>query len=110
MIPKIKHRPTIKRLTWDEMQIQRSQGLCFNYLEKFTPRHQCKGPQLLLLEGIHEDLDGDVDNKSLDYQSKISLHALSGRTNHNTIQVMEKIGSYQVLVLIDSGSTHHFIS
>ena len=47
-----KFKPTtpIKRLTWDEMQRRRAQGLCFNCEEKFTPGHRCTSPQLLLLE------------------------------------------------------------
>jgi len=44
-----KFKPTtpIKRLTWDEMQRRRAQGLCFNCEEKF---HRFTGPRLLLLE------------------------------------------------------------
>lgn len=40
-----------KRLTWDEMQRRRAQGLCFNCNEKFTTGHQCTKAQLLILEG-----------------------------------------------------------
>uniref|UniRef100_A0A6N2LI86 Alcohol dehydrogenase-like N-terminal domain-containing protein n=1 Tax=Salix viminalis TaxID=40686 RepID=A0A6N2LI86_SALVM len=49
----------MKRLSWEEMQKKRAQGLCFNCEEKFTPGHRCKGPQLLLLEACgvcHSDL------------------------------------------------------
>ena len=41
----------IKRLSWEEMQKRRAQGLCFNCDEKFTVGHKCQGPQILLLEG-----------------------------------------------------------
>lgn len=40
----------IKRLSWDEMQRRRAQGLCFNCNDKFTAGHKCRGPQLLLLD------------------------------------------------------------
>ena len=36
---KFKGTPPIKRLTWDEMQKRRAQGLCFNCDEKFTLGH-----------------------------------------------------------------------
>ena len=56
----IKLSPTMKRLSWEEMQKRRTQGLCFNCDEKFTPEHKCKGPQLLVLDGGQED-QGEID-------------------------------------------------
>ncbi|GJW07857.1 hypothetical protein Tco_1570280, partial [Tanacetum coccineum] len=41
---------TMKRLTWDEMQKKRAQGLCFNCDEKISMGHKCKGPQVLVME------------------------------------------------------------
>lgn len=40
-----------KRLSWEEMQRKRAQGLCFHCNERFTAGHKCQKPQLLLLEG-----------------------------------------------------------
>ena len=51
---------TIKRLTRDEMQRRRAQGLCFNCNERFTLGHRCSQPQLLLLE-IKEEEPGIVE-------------------------------------------------
>ncbi|GJX15830.1 hypothetical protein Tco_0216662 [Tanacetum coccineum] len=45
---------TMKRLTWDDIQKRRAQGLCFNCDEKFSVGHKCKGPQLRVMES---DLD-----------------------------------------------------
>ncbi|RVW14863.1 Transposon Tf2-11 polyprotein [Vitis vinifera] len=82
----------IKRLSWDEMQKRRAQGLCFNCNERFTPGHKCQAPQLMLLEGcIQEDetpeemggvnttreiseIEEDDNGKELE----ITLHALTG--------------------------------
>ena len=55
-----KAAPSMKRLTWVEMQKRRAQGLCFNCDEKFTAGHKCRGPQLLLLEG-HTD-NSEIDS------------------------------------------------
>lgn len=40
-----------KRLSWEEMQRKRAQGLCFHCNERFIAGHKCQKPQLLLLEG-----------------------------------------------------------
>lgn len=61
----------MKRLTWDEMQRKRAQGLCFNCEDKFTPGHRCKGPQLLLLEGSNESSDDEATEGSIESQPEI---------------------------------------
>ena len=59
----IKPALTMKRLGWEEMQKRRTQGLCFNCDEKFTPGHKYKCPQLLVLDSKQED-EGEIHTMS----------------------------------------------
>ncbi|KAJ8758804.1 hypothetical protein K2173_000525 [Erythroxylum novogranatense] len=100
-----------KKLSWDEMQQRRAQGLCFNCDEKFTPGHRCRSPRLLLLVGMATGRvwGGEIDN-ALPDEPEISLDALSSLNTQNTLRVLTCIGTQKLLVLIDNGSTHNFIS
>ncbi|GKA35091.1 retrotransposon protein, putative, ty1-copia subclass, partial [Tanacetum coccineum] len=42
--------------------------------------------------------------------AKISLHVIFGKTNVNTMKLQGTIGTTEVLILVDGGSTHNFIS
>ena len=95
-------------------------GLCFNCDEKFTAGHKCRGPQLLLLgapaetssfkcEEVTDEqhVEGEPETEP---EPKISLHALTGWSSPKTMRVAAKIGSLEVVALIDCGSNHNFIS
>lgn len=68
-----------KRLTWDEMQRRRAQGLCFNYNEKFTAGHRCTKAQLLILESEEdpgETIKATTHPEEL-HDPKITFYALN---------------------------------
>jgi hypothetical protein len=91
------------------MDERRCLGLCFKCDEKFARGHNrvCKHLFLELNDGESDDVNAEelVANNLV-----ISLHAIAGVTPRKTMQVSVDLGSINVIALIDSGSTHNFIS
>jgi hypothetical protein len=57
----------------------------------------------------HEDDDPATDD-NIESQPQISLHAIAGVRTRDTMQVVVQLGRVTVTALIDSGSTHNFVS
>ncbi|KAK8957341.1 hypothetical protein KSP39_PZI000693 [Platanthera zijinensis] len=105
--------PTVTRLTWPELQARKDKGLCFNCDEKYTPGHRCPKVQVFMLreedeedEPIHSD---EVDGLDLT-EFGVSLQVMEGCSALLTLRIAGKLGHERVTILIDSGSTHNFIT
>jgi len=104
----------IKRLTQAEQEERRRKGLCYNCDEKYSRGHNRVCQRLFLLEGIEDDDDdalpaGDEDG-GLENAPVFSLQALAGVSFVDTMQLEVVLGAAALVALLDSGSTHNFIS
>ena len=104
---------------WNAVMEQRRQlGLCFKRGDKYSFGHQCK-KQLMQIEGS----DGEKEEvEAMDEEEEcprelqgeeggeISFHALRGSPMGQIIKVKGQVGRTRLMMLIDSGSTHSFIS
>lgn len=97
--------PFIKRLTRAEMVERRAKGLRYNCDELYSAGHRCK--RLFCLRG--EDPDEDW-NRAASADPKISLHAITDVRSLHTKQLRVLVAGKPMLVLVDSRSTHNFIS
>lgn len=106
--------PAIKRLTPLEMKQRRSKGLCYNCDENFALGHKCKTQKLFLMEGNwpEDDGGGDTDDEDgIDMDSpEISLHAMTGSQSPQTMRVKGFLRRLNLMILVDTGSTHNFLS
>jgi hypothetical protein len=97
-----------KHLTMAKMTSKRSWGECYNCTKKFTKEHlevcPLKGIFLLELDSS-EPTDHPDDTMIL-----ISLNAFIGIAATETMKLPVHLSSDTITALVDSGSTHSFIS
>jgi hypothetical protein len=100
------------RLSAEEMARHYLDGLCFNCPEKFSRDHakQCTMRGIYFLEAPNDDTADDTAGENLEDDMTISMHTLSGVRTVSTLSLITTISSGQFSALVDSGSTHCFIS
>ncbi|XP_038995777.1 uncharacterized protein LOC120120131 [Hibiscus syriacus] len=101
------------------LDYRRANNLCFKCGEKFVPGHQCKVRQLNCMEE-EEPTDSVVqelteeENREVEDQAKetleISINAITESVGHTTLRIQGFIKGKPINVLIDSGSTHSFVT
>ncbi|GMI67460.1 hypothetical protein HRI_000415300 [Hibiscus trionum] len=113
-----------KALSSAEIEERRKKGLCFWCAAKYTPGHKCQKSQLyqILVEGIEEEGDqdefldcedpGDVPTIEgpVSDSPVLSLQAMWGADQWETMKLSIRIGGLDCVALLDTGSTHNFIS
>ncbi|KAK1409444.1 hypothetical protein QVD17_35970 [Tagetes erecta] len=103
------------RITDAEKQSRFLKGECFRCGDKYGPGHRCKSGTFKVLEA-----DDEVDEQPVieptnlndinEDTAEISLHAILGKSHPTTMKVHGMLNSTEVLILVDGGSTHNFIS
>lgn len=113
----------MRRLTNKELQEKRAKGLCFRCDEKWSMGHRCKKRELSVLLIEEEDEEGTEYSGSeppmspptethneVTIHPEVSLNSVIGLSNPKTMKLHGKIKDRDVVVMIDPGETHNFIS
>ena len=91
------------------MAQRRLEGLCFNCPAKFSKEHlkQCpmRGIYFMDMEDDEADPNSDTDGSP-----EVSIHAMTGISTGNTMLLDITVSQEPLVALIDSGSTHCFMS
>lgn len=101
-----------RRLTESELQERRAKGLCFKCDERWGVGHRCKRKELSVLlvagepESEEEELEEEIDEENVG----VSLCWVVGLTNPKTMKLKGVISGHEVIVMVDPGATHNFIS
>ncbi|MFS7996550.1 putative nucleotidyltransferase, Ribonuclease H [Helianthus anomalus] len=102
-----------RQISSKEIEGKRARGECFWCPEKFTPGHKCPNKQIYVLEVCGQDEEEDNDPVAVEQEwidPQISIHALTGIPSFSTMKIMGTIGTMQLRILVDSGSTHNFLN
>jgi hypothetical protein len=100
---------TVCRLSPAEIDECRRNGQCFNCDERYVRGHNRVCAKLFHLE-LDEPDDDDENTDGPTEQPRISLIAIAGVRTCDTMQVGVRLDAVNVTALLDSGSTHNFIS
>ncbi|XP_012848349.1 PREDICTED: uncharacterized protein LOC105968265 [Erythranthe guttata] len=108
--------PPRRLLTREEMKARRMKGLCFNCDEQYSQNHKCKFSQIYMIMTDEEEeahLLSIAEAESLGEvgcNGEVSLNAIEGNSGVKTIKVVGEAEGGPLNILIDTGSTHSFIS
>lgn len=118
----IKSKGEIRRLSDKELQSKRERGLCYRCDEKWSIGHRCKRKELSVLLTCEEEEDeaelspsSHTSEERIEVppdpiQPEISLNSVMGISSPCTLKLLGKIGGADVVVMVDPGATHNFIS
>jgi hypothetical protein len=99
-----------RRLSQEEMAERRRQGLCFNCNERYSRGHNRFCRRIFFVDGVEID-DGEAAAPAAEGGAPcFSLQAIAGVPVADTMQITVSLGPASLVALLDSGSTHNFIS
>ena len=104
-----KGKKEVKKLTDEEVRERMKKGLCFKCGEKWAPGHKCTTGQVFLIVEASDD-DEVARVVESEEETSLSFHAMMGIKAPNTFRLFGWIGEHEVTVLVDTGSSHNFIS
>lgn len=96
-----------------EMRDKREKGLYFRCDEPYHREHKCKNKQfrmIILEEDEEEDKDTEFHEGETFNSLQLSFCSMDGLTSTNSWKIQGVVQNNSVLVLIDCGSSHSFIS
>jgi len=94
---------------------RRAMGQCFKCGDKWSQAHKCSPTvQLHVVQEIWElfqlSMDDAVSQDQAELCMVLSPEAISGQVTPKTLKLFGSVQGHEVVILVDSGSTHTFIS
>ncbi|KAL0534139.1 hypothetical protein IC582_028420 [Cucumis melo] len=117
-----------KRLPDAEFQLRKEKGLCFKCNEKYSTDHKCKMREqrelrMFVVKNDNEELEivEETEAKSAELRVaevqphttacvELSINSVVGLNDPGTMKVRGSLQGKEVVILIDYGATHNFVS
>lgn len=109
-----------QKLSEAEIRERKAKGLCFKCDGRFHAGHQCRYKELHVLivkeDGMEyeyeEDYESEKEEDSPEFSelAELSLNSVVGLSSPRTMKLRGSIRNEDVVVMIDSGASHNFIS
>ncbi|KAH7537862.1 hypothetical protein FEM48_Zijuj03G0138200 [Ziziphus jujuba var. spinosa] len=111
--PNTQLQAPFEKITGQKARERRAKGLYYYCDEKFLPGHCCIQPQLFMIDDPEIVLEEEWELVRQDQETmpllEISLYAITGVAQPQTVRVPRKLQNHGISVLIDGASTHNFI-
>lgn len=113
-----------RKLTDAEFQLKREKGFCFRCDEKYSPGHHCKSKEIRelrillvngseeikLLQGTPSEEAEEITIPDVGELVELDLKSVIGFSTSSTMKLKAKLQEKEVVVLIDCGAMHNFVS
>lgn len=110
-----------KRLTFNKLREKRNKDLCFKCDERYSPGHKYKSLKLnviIVMEDENEETDMENQGENEEYvveeveldRVELQVETIAGLTGPKSMKLVGQILREKVVILIDSGATHNFIT
>ena len=100
-----------------ELLARRDKGLCYRCNEPFNKGHRCQNKELRLYlvandleDMVMEDIENEGTMVEVSPVVELSLNSVEGLTTPSTFKIKGSVEGKEVMVMIDCGVTHNFIS
>jgi hypothetical protein len=99
-----------RRLSTAEQAAHHRLGLCFKCDEKYSRGHNRFCKRIFFVYGVEIDDTDNATNAGDKEAPSFSLQAVAGVSMTDTMQLALTLGAASLVALLDTGSTHNFIS